>query len=332
MNVFCHIAGLTDESKIRLINFLNKYDWKIINLDNITKEIITHDALNILYTEFKQLKKENDKQYKEIEKKMNKYWKSTFIELINQESTKNTINILIGSSNHFKNIRQYATINTKLKFFIDVDNNENAKNIIKKNLDNFKDEIINGTFPLQYIDAKFLIKKRLTLQQSYEKRGYLCKGVRSITNTISINVQFQKEFDRVKKLYITSNKLYDKFIDYNVDNVAYVIPWLAIVLNKHIENIKTYYNSKGEGYIEELDKDSFFQLDTDINLYEVNKSNFYYYGKNTGLRLMTTSKIPIIQKYRIDNILEYLKSNRIKLIEYSNGKKSKHDSKHSSNS
>ena len=156
-NIFCHVAGLTDETKIRLTNFLNKYDWKIINLDDVTKEIIAHDTLNSLYDDFKQLKKNNDKEYKEIEKKMNKYWKSKFIEIVNLHCTSNTINILIGTSNHFKNIRQYVNINTKLKFFIEVNNNENAKNIIKKNLDNFKDDIINSTFPLQYLDAKYLV-------------------------------------------------------------------------------------------------------------------------------------------------------------------------------
>jgi hypothetical protein len=319
-NVFCHIAGLTDETKIRLTNFLNKYDWKIINLDNVTKEIITHDTLNSLYNDFKQLKKNNDKEYKEIEKKMNKYWKSKFIDIVNLQCTRNPINILIGSSNHFKNIRQYVNINTKLKFFIEVNNNENAKNIIKKNLDNFKDNIINSTFPLQYLDTKYLVKKRLTLQQSYEKRGYSYKSIKNIINTISTNVKFQKEFDKINKLYIASNKLYEKNIDFNIDNTAYIIPWLAIILNKKFNNIKTYYNNKGDGYIEELEKDSFFQLDVDFNLYEVSKNFFYYYGNNRGLRLVTTTKIPIIQKYKINNILEYLDSNRIKLISYESKK------------
>ena len=96
--------------------------------------------------------------------------------------------ILIGLNTHFKHSRIYVKIDCKLKFFIRLDLAENAKSVIETNLDNHRNEIIEGTFPLEYLEIDFLIKKRENLLNIYKKNCYELKSITSIIKIINNNI------------------------------------------------------------------------------------------------------------------------------------------------
>jgi aconitase A len=79
-------------------------------------------------------------------------------------------NILIGKNTHFKIISKRINLNTINKFYIKNSESE-VKNLIRYNIENYKDDIINGYFPIEYLDYNYLSKKKDTSTNYYKKAG-----------------------------------------------------------------------------------------------------------------------------------------------------------------
>ena len=170
--IYCHIVGLNYKIKEKIVQILqnNDFNFNIIDLDQITQKIINDKNMNLMYNKYedyfkksklKGSEKINSKKYKEIEKKMIEYWKNKFQLILEKEIKKFKNNVIvIGLNTHFKNSRIYIKIECKLKFFVRINLDENAKSVIENNLDNHRNEIIDGSFPLEYLEKDFLIKKR----------------------------------------------------------------------------------------------------------------------------------------------------------------------------
>ena len=157
-NILCHIVGLNDDIKNNIIKILNNktLNLSIIDLDNITQKIINDKNMNLMYNKYEKVfekskmkgsNKSLNKKYKDIEKKMNQYWKNKFEIILKLECNKikNKEIILLGLNIHFKNHRIKVKIDCKLKFFVRLNLINNAKKVIEQNLDDHRDEIIAGT-------------------------------------------------------------------------------------------------------------------------------------------------------------------------------------------
>ena len=318
--IFCHIVGLNDELKKKIITILNSKDFnlEIIDLDVITQKIINDKYMNLMYNKYegifeKSKQKGSDKslvnKYKDIEKKMNQYWKSKFEILLKRECNKVKEDniILLGLNVHFKNNRINVKIDTKLKFFARLNLIDNGKKIIESNLDNHRDEIIAGTFPLQYLDLEFLIKKRQALQHTYTKLKYESKSITSIISIIINNINKEK----LPSLYLSSYEKFDKKIKKNDRLIAYSIPWLSIISLE--KGFKKGFR-KNNGYIKEIEEVSLEDLNKECYLYEVNNNNFYYHENGHSIKFASADDIQIMNTYYIENIFTYMRDNGIKLI------------------
>ena len=152
--ILCHIVGLDPYEKNSLINFLNKKKYNIIDLDDINQNIFNK------YEFFKKAK--NDK-YKDIEKKITKFWEENMKSNIENNSVKKTI--IIGFNNHFRNLSKKININTNNKFLIKC-GKKNIRKIIEYNLEKYKKDIIYGSFPLENINYDSIKKKKKKLDHS----------------------------------------------------------------------------------------------------------------------------------------------------------------------
>lgn len=321
--ILCHIVGLNDELKKKIINLLNKDNFNIefIDLDFITNKIINDKYMNMMYNKYESIyekskEKGSDKtlafKYKEIEKKMNQYWKSKFEIMLKREcqkSKKQNI-ILLGLNVHFKNSKISLKINCKLLLFARVNLIDNAKKIIENNLDNHRDEIIAGSFPLQYLDSNFLIKKRQALQNNFKKLGYETKSITSIIMIIINNLN--NKIINIPDLYFASYEKLDKKIKKTNDRIiAYSIPWLSIMaLNK---NFKKGYQ-KNKAFIKQIGSGENNDLQKKCFLYQIDKNNFYYHENSNNIKFASSIDSKIINTYIIDNISNYLTDNGIKII------------------
>lgn len=323
-NIFCHIVGLNYKIKDKIIEILKSKDFNfdIIDLDSITEKIINDKNMNLMYDKYeqyftksktKQGTKDDTKKYKEIEKKMVNYWKCKFQLLLEKDVKKSKKKIvLIGLNTHFKNNRIFVKINCKLKFFIKVDLIDNAKLVIQNNLDQHRNEIIEGSFPLEYLEIDFLIKKRENLINIYKKIGYEVKSLTSIIKIINNNNNF--DMVNVNDLYFASRDKQSKKINFKEDRViAYTIPWLAALSSIETKNLKKGFK-KNNGFVKQSKKGELNNLKKECYLYKIEKDNFYHHENGKGIKFASTENAKILENYYIKNIYNYLVDNGISLI------------------
>lgn len=312
--VLCHIVGVNSSIKGKLINFLTskKININVIDLDLITDKINQSKEMNELFKQIENIE-DKSKKIKDIEKSMVTEWKTKFQKDLDSEIKKHKDKIiLIGMSSYFKNHRINVKIDCKLKFFVRVNLTIHAQNIIENNLNNYKNEIINGTFPLNLLDLESLIQKREILINIYKKFGYQLKSLNSIIEIIASNYNFNME--SIQDLYVATDKKFVKKIDIDEANgIGYTIPWLAIVSSLNSKNISKGFK-QNKAFIKFNQYENKNILDNDCYLYKVNTENFYHNKNGKGIKFRASNSVKIDKSYYIDNIKKYLNDNEIDII------------------
>lgn len=320
-NIIGHIAGLSLFQRDSLNNLFKQSSTlkniTIIDVELINKKIINDNNMMSLLTKIDELTiKSKNKllsvievknaitEMKDIEKKMTRYWKAKLEYYLNDIISKHTNVLLIGYIHYIKNHKIYLNLNFINKFFVDIDLEQHAKSIIKYNLDNYYDDIINGDFDINYLDKNFLINKRSQFQTIYNKIGYFNMSLQSIINVLDISQQTSVP----DVLYYASTTKYNKKIPI-ISNplIAYNMDWIALVsiFDIHIKKGMKQNNS----YIT-LDKEQYNKLNQECYLYEItNTSSFIpcLYG-NILYKYKTLQPIKINRVVKIDNIIIQLKN------------------------
>ena len=181
----CHIVGLNPVSKKELIEELNKKIFNPIDLDQINNEIITDKEMDSMFKQYQKMKESKNDKFKELDKKMSTFWENKFLELLNEKVKIDKKNILIGQSNHYKYLSRKINLNTPNKFFIK-NTDDDIKKLISYNLTTYHEDIVNGKFPLEYLDFNFLSKKKETINQAYFKFGYLEKDYKQMKTILNL--------------------------------------------------------------------------------------------------------------------------------------------------
>ena len=316
-NILAHIVGLNDYNKsdfiqkMKLSKILNNI--YIIDVDIITKNIVEETNMAILFKKFEHFK--NNKLFtikaKEIEKKIFQYWKVKMEYYINKLIKNKMKVILIGYLSFFNNHRIYINLDIVPKFFLNVNYIDHTKMIIKYNIENYKDDIIDSKFDLNYLDSNFLIKKRMNIQSIYNKISYFLMSLNSIINCIEL-------FYSIKipdKLYFSSFNKYEKKIPIlSLYNICYTLEWLSLgsILNNNNENIikKEIKNNIKHIY---LTKEQYNKMSSRCYLYEIeNINNFIPYpNKNNIYKYISLKPLKIGKSIYIDNIINKLNDNNI---------------------
>lgn len=318
--ILCHIVGINSSLKGKLINFLTskKINLNVIDLDLITDKINESSQINKKQQEIDDIEDKvknsgSSKKIKELEKDMSNIWKDEFEKMFNEELNKFKEKVIvIGLSTYFKNQRINVKIDSKLKFFVKVNLNSHAKNIIENNLNNYRDEIINGIFPLSLLNLEHLVQKRENLINIYKKLGYTLRSLNSIIEVIASNFNF--DMSKINEIYFASNKKFVKKVDINeVKGSGYTIPWLAIVSSLDNKNITKGFK-KTKPFIKINQHGSSKLLDTDCYLYKVCPSNFYHNKNGRGVKFTANNSFKINESYYIDDIHKYLKDNDIDIL------------------
>lgn len=204
-NVSCHLIGLNPYTKQKLLDNIDSKKVNIIDLDVLNQNILQNEHLDKLYLQFQKLKIDKNDKYKEVDKKMSLFWEKNFINDIENKISEKKINILIGQNNHYKSLNKRVNIDCTNKFIVKSNICDEVKSWIKYNLDNYKEEIINGNFPLDYINYDFLTKKRISIENTYKKIGYIEKTFDEI-NTI---INFMSNPKNTEKIWISMKEPYN---------------------------------------------------------------------------------------------------------------------------
>ena len=322
--ILCHITGINDILKNKLIlHFYENKNIKIFDLDNLTNTIVNCEEMIILLNQYIKFKKNKNDKFKEVDREIDTLWKNIFVHTINDflKHEKKKFAILIGYCHHFKTNCKKIEIETINKFFVDVDYQTNSQQIIKNNLDIFRNDIITGNYPLKYLDTDFIIKKRQVLEKYYLKWGYIKISYNEIINWIEVNIAKSKVLSKIKSIYVGLKDDYNENSQIhpfkNGKLIGYSQPWLAVlsILNLKKNQFKKGYN-KDKPYIKELSENILSKFKTDGYLYEVFPDYFSFAEKGNHYKFITTQSIHINKKVYIKDLLKKLKKSKIKIIKY----------------
>lgn len=307
LNLTCHIIGINSKNKKKFNEKINKKEFNIIDLDIINQNIIADEFLDKLYKSFVKLKEDKNDKYKEIDKKMTNFWENKFNEKLNQELSEKKKNIFIGMNSHYKISSKKISLETKNNFIVKSDPNEEIKLIIENNLDTNRLNIINGNFPLEYLNHDFLTKKREALLNTYIKSGYLEKSL----DDIIIILQALENDNSTNELWISMKQPYNlnsKIHPKNNITYAYNDPTIALIESfdfdeNELEKNLVTENDTTSLSIKEIKPKCLEKLKNKRFLYQVDKNTFLPLDKT---KYFTQTPVDIKNKQKINNVYEYL--------------------------
>lgn len=295
----CHLIGMNPYNKKQFIQGLNNKIFNVIDLDNINQLILKNDELDKMYKTYMKLKNDKNDKFKEVDKKMSTFWETNFIKNVEDKVKKNKVNILIGQNNHYKSLSRKIPIDCTNKFIVKCNPEEEASLLIKYNLDTYRDEIIAGTFPLNYINHDFLLKKRIFLDTNYKKIGYIEKTLDQIKDIINL-IDKNKDTEiwvALKEPYNIGSLIHPKqnsiITGYSNKNTAI----LASINFGENEERKT---------IKDITKKDFKKLKSKRYLYLVENVTYVPDEKIHKNKYFSQLPVKILGKEKIDNVKDYL--------------------------
>jgi hypothetical protein len=321
--VFAHIAGINMETKQLIKKSFSKKIFEIIDLDLITEKIINDKNMLYLYNrdeyyknklKDQNLSKINIKQInniiKKIDHKMNLYWKAKFENGIDNLISNNDKHIiLIGYNTYFKNHKIHVNINTDLKYIQKVDLLEHAKTVVSTNLKEYYYDIINGDFPLEFLNHQVIVKKRNNLIVQYQKMEYQLDSINNIINSIEI----AQNTDVPNILYYASKENIEKKIKLKQNKIiAYEDQWIALISALSEKQISKGFSSSGYPYV----KCNNSILNIPIYLYYITDTKSFapIPSKNKLYKYQTAKQIQYYKKILINNLFNKLKELNIKIL------------------
>jgi hypothetical protein len=254
------------------------------------------------------LKDDKNDKFKELDKKMSQFWEKNFIDKVESNVNEKRMNILIGQNNHYKSLSKRVNIECTNKFIVKADTDDEVKSWIRFNLDTYKEDIIQGNFPLEYINYDFLHKKRLSIESTYKKIGYIEKSVEQLKTIIKliedssktsgneIWVSLKEPYNVGSLIHPKSNNKISGFTDSSV----------ALLGSFNFTNDEVKRNFNGtEITIQELKPQSMRKLKTRRFLYLVEPKTFIPHENGNNQKFFSQLPVKILAKERIDNVHDY---------------------------
>lgn len=295
-NISCHLIGLNPYNKKELVDTIPKTIFNVIDLDTINMEILKTPEIDKMYKQYTKLKEDKNDKFKEVDKKMSTYWENNFIDMIQDQVKPKKINILIGQNNHYKSLAKRVPIECTNKFIIK-SSDDDIKAFIKYNLETYQEDIINGSYPLEYIDYKQLQKKRNILDTTYKKIGYIEKTTEQVKMMLDL---LEKTRDtKGSELWISMKEPYNvnSLIHPKNNNMitAYNDPTNAILssmnINSNIDELQTLKISNPK------------KLKTRRFVYMVDSKSFISEDNN---KFFSQIPVKILAKQKIDSVYDFL--------------------------
>jgi hypothetical protein len=312
MKEIIHIVGLNNEYKDQFITNIKNIDpnYNIIDIDVLTEQITNSTKLSKLCEDYDKFKNDKNKS-KQIANDINIEWSRDLQSKLNKLlSISNNSSIVIGLTTSIINTgvpKIHITLPTNYKFIIDIDLIDNAKQIIKNNLKEYKNQIINGKFSLDYLNLDFLVKRREQLNSIYIKNLYISKKIDDVL--LFFKEYINKDKIKEKKLYFASNQEFIKYI--GTKNLSlYNNDILSMLQMFKLANFQ--YDSTNK-IIKELSKDSLNELQKDCFIYEITELDDVFFD---GENFKNNKKLKINKSTYIECIYDILIKYGVKFVKF----------------
>ncbi len=354
VSIVCHIVGMNNKIKDDFINnfIKNNKDVHICDLDKITNQIRNSRKMINLNKELDKIKKSSAKR-KQLIKTLNDHWKSSLNKKLDAifQNNKNKKIILLGLSSFHRNHRVKIKVDTNNKFFVKVNIKQNAKDIVEYNLNKYKEYIIDGSFPIRYLDHEFLMKQRERLIKIYTNMDYKLKTIGALEKWISLKLEINNEdqnggnisINNILSEYIDDNFIYisskkeyteeivtktkirrksridlENLFGKKADSIyGYDLKWLSLIStlperDKYIRRGFLDYGERMIPFIEEKKENAFELLNNPCYIYKVKRTDFE--NRIGRYKWKTDKNVKIIKKEFIPSILKELKNCGVKML------------------
>ena len=315
-NVVCHIAGI-DKSTLDSIykSYGNNPEIVIGNLDEISEEIKENEKMNYLFNQWSKFKEKNNDKYKSIEKEMDKHWMNLFQDNVSDiiNNNKNKRIIFVGNNNHYRHLSRKIDLPTPSRFYLKVNNEKHCKDVVKGYMEDYIEDIVNGSFPLSYLDHKFIKNRRERISKYYHNWGYDLKDESEIMDFLDLTIN-QKKMETLDYLYYASKMPYHSGSNIHPDKnnlYAYSNPWEALytlIPNKVL--VKTGIKN-GEPFIKEERENEFGKLKFRGYLYQLDKKTFMPMGRKNSTKFKSTIAAKILKKEKFLSLTSVCRKHEI---------------------
>jgi hypothetical protein len=302
----CHLIGFNPYTKKDFVDQLNKKIFNVIDLDSINQEILRDPQLDKMYKQFQKLKEDKNDKFKEVDKKMSQFWEKNFMEKVDAQVNEKRMNILIGQNNHYKSLTRRVNIDCTNKFIVKSDVDQEVKAWIKYNLETYKEDIIEGNFPLEYINYEYLHKKRLSIESTYKKIGYIEKSLNQLKTIVNLIENSTKSNGNeiwvgMKEPYNINSLIHPKTND---KIVGFSDPNMALLGSINFSQDEVKFNGS-EITLKEIKPQSMNKLKTRRFLYLVEAKTFIPHENGNNQKFFSQLPVKILAKQRIDNLYEF---------------------------
>ncbi len=307
--IICHIVGISNVLKNDFINKTEKMNYNIIDLDEISNNILNSSNMDQMYKQYQHFKDNKNDKYKDIDKKMSLYWETNMIETIHYNMNKDKKNIVIGYSHHYRNINKRINLPQTIpytKFIIKVSKSD-IRNIITYNLDKYRNDIINGIYALENIDYDYIYNNRIKIDSIYEKNGFLPKTLETLYTILDLST---KKTD-IDNLWISTKEPYNigsKIYPPNKSGAklfAFTDKIMALLSSFHFnddELEKTFDNNtikvkeKKKGVLEKMNEKRY--------LLAVDKTMFVPHEKGNNIKFFSQEPVNILEIIKVGNVFK----------------------------
>jgi hypothetical protein len=259
-----HIVGINTFIKQLMIDKFKEMNFEIYDLDEITKDIMFN--------------------YKRDD--IGVYWKKRLTEAINNfiNNNQNKNLIILGLSSFVVDHRYKVNIPTNNKFFYSIPHDVCSSQLITYNIDTYRNDIIDGKFPIKYLDHDKLMLQRKNLQEEYTDMEYKLKTPVMLANFFNnlLNINDNNKISRNNNnntVYLAfikrfEDKIPQSYIGSKPVIIAYKDKWMAIASILPKSSIKRGMlenkSNKKEPYLKELHINAFAELRKPCYIYELN--------------------------------------------------------------
>ncbi len=307
--IICHIVGISNVLKNDFINKTQNMNYNIIDLDEISNNILNSSNMDQMYKQYQHFKDNKNDKYKDIDKKMSLYWETNMIETIHYNMNKDKKNIVIGYSHHYRNINKRINLPQTIpytKFIIKVSKSD-IRNIITYNLDKYRNDIINGIYALENIDYDYIYNNRIKIDSIYEKNGFLPKTLETLYTILDLST---KKTD-IDNLWISTKEPYNigsKIYPPNKSGAklfAFTDKIMALLSSFHFnddELEKTFDNNtikvkeKKKGILEKMNEKRY--------LLSVDKTMFVPHEKGNNIKFFSQEPVNILEIIKVGNVFK----------------------------
>lgn len=228
--VIAHVSGLTDDTKAEFVQCVRKSRLaavaRVVDLDAITSTIVQDKNMTYLMNRLEEAMAGGKKptlKSKDLEKRIQSYWKSKLeYHVLKFMRNEKKALILIGYNTFFKNHRVALSFSVPFCYFVKTDYEKHARSLITSHLDQYRQDIIDGSFDLNFLDAGFLIKRRMNIEAIYAKMGYL----RMTIPDIVASIEESQTRDTPGHLFYASPQLVKRIPP---ATVLHPLEWVALV-------------------------------------------------------------------------------------------------------